>query len=186
MQQEQPQQQNDFRQAVNVCFAIANAHAACITPFIRHSFGSNYPGICGLFAVILMFFTAAESRDPRMLDYLAIWMVVVVLQRIRSFALRRRGLSVHSYYAGLPWLAMLVPFSKTENQAKNFEPILCLVIGGFVGIWSPTVGGFVMAGFVSLTVIQGMQAEMRSRQLTAMRDLQIEQRVLSEHLRYYR
>jgi hypothetical protein len=81
---------------------------------------------------------------------------------------------------------MSFPFIKSEAAAKNLEPMLCLVLGGFLTSISPTLGLFLCGGAVSLTVLRCMEREGIRRQVIAMRDLQIEQQVFSERVRNVR
>lgn len=174
---------HDFRNAVNWLYLLANAHAACLTMFIRHSFGTNRPGFSGLFAIFLMLLVVAESNDIRMLWFLYAWFIALVCQRVRTGYLYAHGHREHSEYSGWPWLAMRIPFTKSESEAKNQEPLLCLVIGPLLGPLSPTIAVFVMAGVVSLTIVRCMNQYAISRQVTAMRDMQIEQQAMSERMR---
>ncbi len=78
---------------------------------------------------------------------------------------------------------MLVSGTKSETHAKNAEPALCLLIGFPLIAVSPTIGLYVMSGFVSLLIVRATQFTIRRRQVTALRDLQIEQRAMSERIR---
>ncbi len=183
---QQPEQggfEHDFRNGVNWLYLLANAHAICITMFIRHSFGTNVPGFSGVFAVIMMMLVVAESNDIRMLWFFYAWIIALVCQRLRTGFLHARGHREHSEYSGWPWLSMRVPFTKSESQAKNQEPSLCVPLGAMLCPFSPTVGLFVMAGIVSLTIVRCMNQYAISRQVTAMRDMQIEQQAMSERMR---
>ncbi len=184
--QQQPESgdiSRDFRNTVNWLYLLANAHATCITMFIRHSFGTNVPGFSGVFAMIMMILFVAESNDIRMLWFLYAWFIALICQRLRTGVLYLRGHREHSEYSGWPWLAMRIPFTKSESQAKNQEPSLCLLLGLLLCPLSPTVGLFVMAGVVSLTIVRCMHQYAVRRQVTAIRDMQIEQQILSERMR---
>ena len=174
---------HDFRNSVNWLYLLANAHATCITMFIRHSFGTNVPGFSGLFAILMMLLVMGESGDITMLWFLYAWLIALVCQRLRTGYLYARGHREHSEYSGWPFVAMRIPFTKSESQAKNQEPSLCLLLGLLLCPLSPTVGLFVMAGIVSLTIVRCMNQFAISRQVTAMRDMQIEQQAMSERMR---
>jgi hypothetical protein len=94
-----------------------------------------------------------------------------------------RGWRGHSYYDGYPWLGMLLTGNDTEEKGRNIEPILCLVIGGLLLPFSPTVGTFVMLGFASLMAVRLVHRAAVRRQVTAIQDLEIEQRVLADRIR---
>ena len=78
---------------------------------------------------------------------------------------------------------MRLPFVKNEMQAKNAEPALCLLLGLLLVPVSPTIGLYVMFGCVSLFVLRVMQFAARRRQVVAIRDMEIEQRAMSERVR---
>ena len=131
----------------------------------------------------MMFLTMTGQGDIRMMWMIEAWIAALIIQRLRTFYLIRRDWQEHSYYSGWPWLAMLVPGTKSETQAKNAEPAMCLLIGLPLIAISPTIGLYVMSGCVSLFIVRAMQFTIRRRQVTALRDLQIEQRAMSERMR---
>jgi hypothetical protein len=186
MQQQQPSEQQslekDLRLGVNLFTVLVQAHAFCLTPFIRHSFGINQPGLTGVFSLILMILVMMESRDIQMFRLLEVWFLTLIGQRCWTFWQFCRGRHGHSYYNGHPWFAMLF-VNNTETQAKALEPVLCLMIGFVLRGVSPTVGNFVMWGFASLTAVRLLQRAAMNRQVTAMQDLAIEQSLLSERMR---
>lgn len=188
-QSQQPDQDSlakDFRNGVNFFCMLVNTHAMCIKIFIRHGFGPNRPGITGVFSLLLMFLVAAQAQDVRMLWMLQIWFLALIGQRLRTTWLVSRGWRGHSYYDGRPWLGMLLTGNASEEKGRNIEPILCLVIGVLLLPFSPTVGSFVMFGFASLTAVRLIDRAAVRRQVTAMQDLEIEQRVLADRIRGFR
>ncbi len=190
--QQQPQKPDqdslstDLRTGVNFFCMLVNTHALCITIFIRHGFGPNRPGLTGVFCLLLMFLVAAQAQDVRMLFMLQLWFLALICQRIRTMWLVSRGWRGHSYYDGYPWLGMLVTGNTSEEKGRSIEPILCLVMGVVLLPFSPTVGTFVMFGFASLTAVRLIQRAAVRRQVTAMQDLEIEQRVLADRIRGFR
>lgn len=171
------------RESMDLTLILANVHAMNLYPFLRHSFGTNTPGITGIASLVLLVFLAGMSEDPVMGLFLLFWVAALMYQRARTNWLVRRGWRAHSQYLGWPWFAMLFLFRKDEDRAKNLEPILCLFIGGLLCPLSATVGFLVICGVVSLSLVRGVHLESTRRQVVAMQDLEIEQRALSERVR---
>lgn len=182
-QSEANQLSEDFRAGVNWLYLLANTHATCLTMFIRCDFGINMPGVSGVLAVLMMLFYAAGSGDIRVQWLLYAWFAALVCQRLRTAFLHLHGHREHSEYSGWPWLGMLFPLVKSEVQAKNIEPALCLPLGACLCAISPAMGAYVMVGFLSLTIVRLMHLVAIRRRVTAMRDLAIEQQIMSERLR---
>jgi hypothetical protein len=176
----------DLRRTANLLYIVAESHASCVTPFLRHSFGTNMPGMYGIFAILLMLFAFVASEDIGVLCYLVLWFPVLICQRMRTFYLFRCGWREHSRYSGWPWLAKLIPYCKTESDAKAMEPAICIGIGFLLLPLSPGTGVFVGLGGVSLFILRIMQLASLSRQVTAMHDMELEQRVLMERVRHFR
>lgn len=187
--QQQPQQPEpdslakDLRTGVNFLCVLVNCHALCLTIFIRHSFGPNRPGITGVFSLLLMFLVTAQSQDIRMFWMLEAWFLILVGQRLRTMWLVSRRWRGHSHYDGYPWLGMLLTGNDSEEKARSIEPVVCLVVGGLLLPFSPTVGTFVIFGFASLIAVRLLHRMAVRRQVTAMQDLEIEQRVLADRIR---
>jgi hypothetical protein len=183
MQEQQNEPFSDIRSGMNLVFIVVRAHAMCLVPFLRYGVGINVPGFDGITAMILMFIVMGASADSGMLGFLGAWVVVVIFQRIRALSFYKRGVYLHSEYWGWPWLGKYLSRAKTEQGAKACEPALCVLLGLMLMPLSVPLGLFVSLGVVSFLIIRGADAVMCQRQLTALRDLQIEQRALSERLR---
>lgn len=160
--------------ALGLVYLIAHSHAAALTPFLRRGFGTEafHPG--GLFAFVAMVLLTQGSWRNGMGVYLAAWVVALIYRRIETFRLRARGVVVHSRFAGVPWLAAKFRFIKDTNQAKGFEPLLCLLAGAALCVVSQTLGFFVMAGFLSLGVCLCIEKFAVYRRVQQMQDAQIE------------
>jgi hypothetical protein len=174
---------SDLRRSFNALHILVESHACCLIPFIRHSCGTNVPGIYGVFGLFLMIFAFLASKDIGVLCFMAAWFLAVLCQRTWSLYLYRRGWREHSRYSGWPWLAKLIPFCKTEAQAKSMEPPLCFGIGCLLSPLSPGTGAFIILGGASLLIVRIMQLAVTDRQVTAMLDMELEQRALMERMR---
>jgi hypothetical protein len=166
-----------------ILLVAANIHAACITPLIRHSFGQDRPGVFGLVGLLAMLLYAEIRQDRAMLPYIGIWLVALAGNRLRTVWMAFRGVADHSHYNGFPWLAMALPFVKREGTARVLEPVLCFLGGqALLGVSVP-LGEFVMAGALSLAVLEGVARMSISRRVIAMRNAEIEMRQLAEFYR---
>lgn len=182
----QNQQENKFgmREGFNLLYALCKIHAYCFWPILRRDFGTNGLGFPAFFAMFLILLVGALGRIPEMFPYLGVWLLALACQRIRTFWLVRHGAVWHSRYEGYPWLALCFLRDGKESKARLLvEPVLCLLIGVALYQFYPRLGGFVMAGFLSMTMLEVINRELDRRRLAAMRDAEIEQRWLGARYR---
>jgi hypothetical protein len=163
-----------FRTSFNLAYLLASSHATCLTPFLHFGFGSAAFGINFLGAIAIMMLYGSEAPCDAMADFMAVWFVAIVAQRICTACLLRRGWRLHSRYDGYPWLAMRLPWINTELRALAIEPFLCLLAGELLRPVSPGIGQFVTAGCVSLAVKCGIERQVRLRRLRQMQDAVLE------------
>jgi hypothetical protein len=182
-QQQEPRPGDDVRAGFNFLIFVMDALAMCLIPFIRINFGIHAPGNSGVMALVLMILAICGSGDVGIVWLILAWFCAMICQRMRAFYLFRKGWRLHSRFRGLPWLAMRFPFVKTEKFARDFEPVICFAIGMLLLPASEGVGGFVIIAAFSLFITRCTEVAVRGRQVTAMRDLEIEQRAMSERLR---
>jgi hypothetical protein len=182
----QKQEQSSFRSSFNAMYFLANSHATCLTVFLRHSFGSEAIGMNGLVAVLMMLVYRGETRCLAMGTFFMAWLVALIVQRLRTFVLYQRGWRLHSRYGGYPWLAIRIPFVKTEVRAMALEPLVCLLVGHVLCRWSEPVGRFVMFGCFSLAIKNGIERQIDRARLRQMHDAVIEQMHLVERFQQTR
>jgi hypothetical protein len=169
-----------MKDSFNLLNILCNGLESCVVVFLRTGFGKEYPGLAGLVGLIMMVCYASFARVPGMLPYIGVWLVAVILQRIKTFAMIRKGVVVHSRYWGYPRLAFMVPFVRKEKTARNvIEPWLCSAIGVALSYWSPGVGGFVFIAGWANAIAGAIVVEVNRKKLQAMRDAEIEQRHLA-------
>ena len=78
---------------------------------------------------------------------------------------------------------MRFPFVRREYIAKRWiEPLICLAVGRLIYFVSPAVGGFIMAGFISIAVKTGIEGMIWRARGRILRDAQIEQQQLAQML----
>jgi hypothetical protein len=153
----------------------------CLTPFLRRGFGTEAFGANAVVALVIILLYAAQTHDPVMIWFLWAWVAAVIVQRVETFQLVRKGRIEHSRYAGYPVLALKMPFVKNEVVAKNcVEPLVCVVFGIVLCTVSESMGRFVMFGFVSLLVQRGMESRVNMNRVRRLRDAEIEQRYVSD------
>jgi hypothetical protein len=122
---------------------------------------------------------ATYCGDPEgMMVFLACWFAALLYQR--SHLSKRE----HSRYNGAPVVAMKLPWLKgKEMLAKKFEPYIVLAAGLLLYPLSPAVGGFVMAGFVSIRTTLMIDEKVNQLRLQQLRDAQLENEWLAEQWR---
>jgi len=178
----QPQQQESFSRVkpgdtINLFYFVANIHRTAIATLIRRDYGSEALGWNAFLAMILIFMVYAATLDQVVLFYLGVWFFCQIGQRIRTFWNFRKGIVIHSQYAGYPYLAMMVPFVRRQSTATGIiEPMMCLFGGVLLCPLSVNLGGFIMCGLLSFMVTDGIEREIRRQRLVRMHDAEIEQR----------
>jgi hypothetical protein len=183
-QNPQQESQGPSRGAVlGLVLLVANAHATCVTVFTRSHFGVEALGVPGVAALVLMLAYGC-LRAPEMFVYLGCWLVALIIQRIGTFRLVRRGWRAHSRYAGYPALAMRLPWVTERVAVTLIEPLLCVLAGAVIFCTvSEAVGEFVMLSFASLLFRQGIEQEITRKRVQKMRDAEIEQRYIADRFR---
>lgn len=177
--QEQPQTEFTFQDSVNWTYFITSSLATCLTVFTRHQFGSEafrFDAVCALLILIL---TAAFSHDDYITLMCLLWVAFLITHRGQTFRNWRKGIHLHSRYAGEPGMAML--FVKDEVRARWLEPFLCAGIGLALSYLSQSLSQFVLVCSVALLIRTWMETETGRVQLRNLRDAEIEQQSLIEH-----
>jgi hypothetical protein len=185
MQQQREEPGNgSMKDSFNIFDVACTSLGSCVVVFLRTGFGKEYPGVAGLVGLIIMVLYGSLARVPEMFPYIGVWLVAVILQRVKTFELARKGVVVHSRYWGYPKLAFMVPFVRKERTARAcVEPMLCCVIGGALTYWSPGVGAFVIVAGWANAIAGAIVVEVDRKKLQAMRDAEIEQRYLAGRYR---
>lgn len=185
-QSQQPTVVDDFRRSVNLACVLATAHAHCIYPFVRIGYGLQVPGFQGVHAVLLMIVVFVAAEDIAILQFLGAWTVATVIQRGIAFHRYFRGHREHSHYEGFPWLGNLFALGRSVVAAKIFELGLVMVLGPLLSLWSEPLSIFVASAGLSLLFVLVVSEMAKWRRVTAMVDMELEQRALAERVRQYR
>jgi hypothetical protein len=179
--QDKPKPGDTGRSVFHWLYLLANSHAACFLVFFRCRCGTHAFGLNGLFAMVMILLVGASAQAPEMFGFFLVWLAFLVIRRAESLSMPRRGLIEHSHYSGWPWLAIRFPFVRKVTTAVGLiEPLFCFLAGAFLLPLSQPLGGFVLLGFVSLTIKAGTERELHRARLRAMRDAYIEQTQLVE------
>jgi uncharacterized membrane protein YiaA len=174
------------RESVNILYVLTKGMATCVTPFIRCNTGVHALGVFGVIALIIIAMYASAESSPEMGFYLVAWFVSVLRHNVKARRAQRLGCGEHSQYAGWPWLAMKIPFVRTEDVAKGIEPFMCFFLGAFVCPLSLAMGQFLMLAGVGLLFTRMMELAAFETKVRRTRDAMIEMRQLSEELRRWR
>lgn len=184
MQQQQQQDSSfDPAQSFNLIYVLSSVYATCALPFLRSGFGSHALGFNAFFAFVLMMTVGGLKNAPEMLNFVGVWLVAVIVQRVLGAWQRRRsGESVHSRYMGDPLLARIPGI--TPNAARGvLEPMLTFWVAMGIGAVSHVVAGFLMGAAVSLFIKNIIDLELDRARVRRMRDAHIEQVYVSRRYR---
>ena len=176
------QQQNigdklTVRGGFNFLYLAINGHATCFTPFLHSGFGSEALGVNGVAGLVVILLYIAYSGSPAMVTFLYVWLLMMLMQRIKTTTMRRQGYVIHSRYDGFPLLAKLI---KSERAARGLEPFICALAGILLMPYDEALGQFVLFGLVSLIARIAFQDRIDNVAVQRMRDAEIEQRWLVE------
>lgn len=166
----------------NLMLILSSAHATSITVFIRTGFGVEALGFPGLFAAILICLIGVFNHAPEMFNYLGVWLIALMLQRITTASMLRRGRVWHSRDTGYPALAMKLTRNMT-TAIRFVEPAMCLVAGVVLSLYSQVLGVFVGMGVLSLTIRNAVDYQIAKVRIQGMVDAQIEQQWLAQEVR---
>jgi len=167
---------------LGVIYMACNVHATCIAVFLRRGFGKEALAWNGFLAFWLLILLG--GGDVAFLYYFACWLVALIAQRIRTLAMLRKGVVIHTRYAGYPYWAMKVPFVRSEDTAMGFvEPAMCFIAGALLCPLSVNIGGFVMLGVITFMVRHGIDEEIDRKRLERLQDNAIETMWYAEQMR---
>ena len=163
---------NDY---LGMAYAVCDIYRCIVGPFLRYGQGMEAYGIRAGIAFLVLLTLAGVERDFGLWLFLAVWIVALIYRRVQTFKRIRRGAIIHSRYAGDPWLALKVPFVRSEHTAKGIiEPSICLLVGVMLCPLSVNLGAIVCAGWLLLLVHNGIEREIDRKRLERMRDAEIE------------
>jgi hypothetical protein len=185
-QSQQTSVADDFRRSINLACVLATAHAHCVYPFVRIGYGLQVPGFQGLHAVLLMIVAFIAAEDIAILQFLAAWIVATLVQRGIAFHRHFQGHREHSRYEGFPWLGNLFALGRGGVAAKLFELCVVIVLGCLLSNWSEPLAILVTSASFSLLFVLIVSESAKWRRVTAMVDMELEQRALAERVRQYR
>jgi hypothetical protein len=161
-------------QATNILACVASWWSTCFTVPIRSRFGCEYPGMGGGVAFVGMPVFASLWRSNSVMVWFYAWVVILILRRIGLFIRERRGDHEFSGYQGWPWLAMKVPFVKTERTARAIEPVLYGLAAYFLHPRDEGLSAFFASGAAALFVLVWIHRQLAYKERIALRDARLE------------
>lgn len=169
----QPEQQGPQKKSdpLGMLYFLCSVHSRCITVFTRTGFGIEGLGIPAVCSLVLLLICL--PGDPGMIFWLGAWFVAVIVQRIITFRMIRKGAVIHSRFAGHS-LLLKIPFLRKEKYIMAIEAILCLFLGVLVMAISQFMGAFLALGFVSIMVQMAIDDSLRQRRIQQMQDARLE------------
>jgi hypothetical protein len=177
-QQQTPSEQITVRGSFNFLYLLLSGHVTCLTPFLHVGFGSEALGINGLAALVVILLYATYTGSTVMVNFLYVWLFMMLVQRIKTGSMRRQGHVIHSRYDGFPHLA--TRFVKSEQAARVLEAFMCGVIGILLMSYDEALGAFIAIGFLSMMFKLAIERRIDEVSVQRMRDAEIEQRWLVE------
>jgi hypothetical protein len=180
MQQQQGHEESDRRTSFNVVYLVASGWAWCILPFLRWNIGPSAIGMRGLVAIGVMWAYMAFARCPEIMSFFVVWLVFVILQRLRTARLVSLGAVMHSQYPGDPLVMKMFPRIRKVGNAKALEAMLCIFGGLLLAHASQKLGGFVAIGGVAMAILAVIDMQAINIRKQAMRDAELEQRFMAD------
>lgn len=172
------QKQNDPRQREDGLRSVLwglRSLAAITWPFTRKDVGSECPGSAGLGSVFIVFLAAMWADTTT--AWLLLWIYVLALLRLRAewFRNRKRGVVLHRYWDGMPWLAhRLLPRVQSISNLKGYEAFFVAFVGIALTYVDQAVGGLVIASAAASFCVEATWVQVRKNRVGAMRDAQME------------
>ncbi|HZZ78897.1 MAG TPA: hypothetical protein VFE62_10290 [Gemmataceae bacterium] len=179
MQQQHGKEESGMRTSFNAVLLLASGWAWCFLPFLRVNLGPSALGIRGVLAIIIMWMFCGFVGCPELILFFLVWIVVVLIQRIRTAIVQARGVEMHSRYSGDPLVWKLLPFMR-PSTAKLLEVCLLFAVGLAVGSVIPAFGGFIAIGAVAIAIVESLDDQSIRNRKQAMRDADIEARFYSD------
>ena len=169
---------------VNLLYVLVSGHATCVTPFVRRNFGSEALGRNGAVAMfIIVFYMAVYPRHGALLDFGGLWLLMLILQRLKTGWLMRKGVALHSQEVGHPWLGFIIPAVKQYETACIIEFFVLLGFGIWLSNYDAALSRLVVVSSVCLVVKSAIEQDIVRKRLRGMRDAEIEQRAMLDRYR---
>jgi hypothetical protein len=162
-------------ESINIGLALVRIWAMTLYAPLRIKMGRDHIGYAGLLGLVLIFFYAGLNRAIPLLVLIPILILHYFCQSLSGFQERRRGIVRHTWYGGVPWIAMRLMFTKNESVAKQFgEPLIVLVLGCFMWEDWPSVAKYFWWGAAAMVFNNLVLEDMERRRTDQMSNAQIE------------
>lgn len=179
MSNEPPQNSNDQDAGANFLIQVTiRSFARSVAVFLRKDLGSEYLGVAGVAALLIIplfagIFPRAEAGP--LLWFLAAYFGMVLVARVGMFRRYWRGEHIYSFYSGTPRLATLLPFLPEWFLKVWVEPPLVFFIGVNVATYNNPLGSYLVWAGLALFICEVQVAFEDSQRTRRMRDARIEQ-----------
>jgi hypothetical protein len=169
---------------VNLIYVLVSGHATCLTPFVRRNFGSEALGRNGAVAMlIIVFYMAAYPRHVAVGQFGTLWFAMLILQRLKTGWLMRKGTVLHSYDDGYPVLGFIIPQVKRFETAYIIEFFVVIGFGIWLSNYDAALSRLVVVSSVCMVIKTAIEQDIARKRLRAMRDAEIEQRAMLDRYR---
>lgn len=165
--QNQPFNLPSARQTGNLIEFAVSGWALSIEVALRHSFGSRYFGVQGLFGLIVMvgYMMLWNGYDVSpVFWYMLFFLAMVFIRRMQGFYRSVHGESNHSQYSGTSILAKSYPHLSELAIKRWIEPFIVMCVGLTACLLNPPLGVYLTIGAVMLRLnVERMERWTRMR-----------------------
>jgi hypothetical protein len=186
------QQQNDpmnWKRNFNILAWFCLVHGRALTLLIRSRNGKDSLGVPCALALVMMFLWATFTQDTLIWVWMAVWFFFLIVRRVETVWLTRRGERIHSQYDGWPGPAYW--FCRSERIAKLIiEPTLFAIVGALLygsyeqaGLSPRGMPWFLLAGMFTLPFVECVKQTIQERCTQGMLDARIEQEAMMDEFR---
>lgn len=178
----------DVRAGFDLLRLIRDAWAVSLEVFLHHRFGEKYLwGIHAVFGLFVMFgiILCNPYADGRpMVIVIGAYLFLLLILRVETVGIGRRGQYVHSYYNGTPWLMSLWGFSKMDEvKVKGAEGGVLVLAGLLLLPINAPLGLYLGMGAFCLCMKIDAQEKQVREEVKRVQDALFERRMIAEQLR---
>lgn len=182
MQDQQQAPQLRPRDCANLFSWIVIGWAMTMYVPIRRGLGKDHIGMEALVGLLWLIAWMLFTTAPYLAPLVPLYLLLVVVHRMYAFMQRRRGIFIHTYYNGEPWLAMGLFRLKDEMKAKAFvEPLLAAALGVYLLQFDEGAGLYFIGGAMALIATHQLTVKRDERMVDDVRNSMFENEWLTGH-----
>lgn len=174
----------DAKHSANIFAFLAWVWGTSLQVFIRKNMGRRYLGWNAIFvfALIPCFSLLWPPQDTGALYlFLGAYMFMAAYRRMQS--LRVDALSEHSYYTGFPTTMKKGPNMDEVSYKLYSEPILVVIIGAMVTLFSKPLGWYIIFGGFALLIQASISKQLTDAEIMDTNDAMLDQQIVAEQFR---